>query len=467
MPYTEVLLINAKSWQGQPPSYLPYGILWIAGLLRNNGFSVALLDRNVDNRSLSEVMAKENPKIVGISCLTGPVINDAINISKIIKERHKDVTLVWGGIHPTIFPRHVLVQPYVDYVISGEGEFPLLELARYLRYGEGKLEQIKNLGYKLGKELILNENRDFIDLNILPNPGWDLVDIKKYIQKKFYSNKVITLNTSRGCPWRCAFCYNQAVNHRRWRGISAEKVVEHMEYLESNYGIRGFQFYDDEFDVDEKRVLKMCDILIKKKKRYSFGHFSRVNHIKTERLRKEKEAGLRFIEFGIESGSDRMLEFIEKDQTVEMTKNAFTICRNAGVKSGALFMLGLPDESEAEVIETKDLADSLGAHQTIATIFKPYPATRLYDYCVSKNLFKLPDNLEEQGRIYSLGDFSLNVSRVRIDVLRSIYNHFALKSVINEIINCLAVGNFSLIFYYLKHRLGRFGTLFRQVLNLK
>lgn len=447
------MLINAKSWGGRPPSYLPYGILWIAGLLRQEGLSVDVLDRNVDDRDLTGILETARPRVVGVSCLTGPVIDDAIRVSCTVRDFAKDAAVVWGGIHPTIFPEHVLRQGYVDYVVSGEGEYPLLELSRALLFRDGSPEKIANLGYKVNNQLVFNQNRDFIDLNALPMPAWDLVKIDRYIQKKFYSNRVITLNTSRGCPWRCAFCYNQAVNKRRWRGISAEKIVEQMEHLELNYGIKGFQFYDDEFDVDERRVFEMCGLLKKRGRRYAFAHFSRVNHINPERLAAEKEAGLRFIEFGIESGSERMLAFIEKDQTTEMIRRAFSMCRKAKVKSGALFMLGLPDETEKEAWQTKKLVDSLGAHQTIATIFKPYPATKLYDYCVRHGLFRLPEDLQGQGRIYGLGDFSLNVSRVPMETLRRIYNYFALKSIVNEILNCLYFGNFTLLGYYLRHRL--------------
>lgn len=239
---------------------------------------------------------------------------------------------------------------------------------------------------------------------------------------------------------------------RRWRGISAEKIVEHMEYMDLHYNINGFQFYDDEFDVDEKRVLKMCELLISRGKKYRFGHFSRVNQVNLKRLEAEKKAGLSFIEFGIESGSNEILKFIDKDQTVEVIRRAFKMCRQTRVKAGALFMLGLPGETEEQVLQTKRLVDSLKAHQTIATIFKPYPATKLYDFCVSKNLFKLPDTLEDQGEIYALGDLSVNVSRVPINKLKKIYNYFALQSIINELINCIVCGNWRLIFYYARFK---------------
>jgi radical SAM superfamily enzyme YgiQ (UPF0313 family) len=287
----------------------------------------------------------------------------------------------------------------------------------------------------------------------LPLPAWDLVDIEKYVQKKFYSNRVITLNTSRGCPHRCAFCYNQAVNKRKWRGVSAEKIVEHVEFLMNNYDIKSFQMYDDEFDVNKKRVEDFCNLIIKKNLNISFSHFSRVNFADHKRYQLEKEAGLKLIEFGIESGSPRMLEFIRKDQTVDMIKNAFQICKDIKLETGALFMIGLPSETIGDVDKTVELVYSLGGHQTICTVFKPYPATMLYDYCVENELFELPDELEKQGECYDFSDADLNMSNIPSSYLKQIYKSFMVNNIKNELLLCIKSGNIELLMYYLKNKL--------------
>jgi anaerobic magnesium-protoporphyrin IX monomethyl ester cyclase len=447
----DILLINPISWGEKSPSYLPYGLLFLAGFLRSKGFEVKIYDRNVDRRNLEKVLEEYNPDLAGISVLTGPVINDAVYISKKIKSI-KDIPLIWGGIHPTIFPQHVLKKEYIDYVILGEGELPLLELSNYLLKGAGKPENIDNLGFKKNGQIKINKIRDFIDLNTLPLPAWDLIEIEKYVQSKFYSDRVITLNTSRGCPYRCAYCYNQAVNNRRWRGVSPERIIQYIDHLQQKFGIKGFQMYDDSFDVNKGRIRDLCNLIISRQKNIYWQHFSKVNFVNIDLLRLEKKAGLRFIEYGIESGSERLLNFIDKDQTVSMIKNAYSICREIGLDAGALFMVGMPTETLDEVNQTVNLVSSLKTHQTITTIFRPYPATKLYDYCVENNLFRLPADIEEQGRIYALGDTEVNVSLVPVKYLQMVMNNFAFNNIKNEILSCIRYSNYSLLLYYIRNK---------------
>lgn len=449
----DVLLINPKSWTGRPPSYLPYGLLFIAAYLRENGYDVSIYDRNVDGRGLHEVMEMTTPKVVGLSVLTGPVIIDAVEISKKVKAMYSGVTVVWGGLHPTIFPTHVIKKDYIDFIITGEGEAPLKELLDVIQRDSGKLEDIANLVYRDNEvRIIRNPERDFIDLDSLPLPAWDLVDIPKYLQNKFYANRVLTINTSRGCPYRCAYCYNQAVNHRRWRAVKAGRIIDYIDHLQKEHDVRGFQIYDDSFDVSAKRVREFCGLLLEGKRNILWQHFSRVNFADRDLLRFEKQAGLRFIEYGLESGSPRMLEFMEKDQTTGMVTNAYGICSELNIASGALFMVGLPTETPEDVQETIRLVSSIKAHSTINTIYKPYPATRFFDYCIENDLFSLPEDIEDHGHIYGLDDTMINVSQTPSDVLSRVYDNFAFNNVKNELSLCLKHGNLGLIAYHLKNR---------------
>ncbi|MCK4325308.1 B12-binding domain-containing radical SAM protein [bacterium] len=448
----DLLLINAKS-RDVLPGYLPYGLLWIAAVVRKEGYEVRIYDRNVEKVNPKKILNRYQPKVVGISCLTGPVIDDAIETSRCIKRESQKIPIVWGGLHPTIFPYHVLKKEYVDYIIAGEGEYPVLELLGHLLKKEGKLEEIRNLGYKEKEGIRLNPQRDFIDLNKLPLPAWDLVSMKKYYQSKFYANRIVTLNTSRGCSFRCTFCYNQAVNRRKWRGMSAEKIIEHIKFLRSRYSIHGFQIYDDDFDANKKRLIKFCNLLLKEKEKILWQHFSRVNYARADILRLEKEAGCQLIEYGVESGSQRILNFIQKDQTVFQTKEAFDICKRINFSSSALFMIGLPTETREDVNKTVSLVDSLDAFQTICTIYRPYPGTKLYDYCAQKNLFQLPDELEEQGKIYSIGDTELNLSRIPTNYLKEIHNKFTFNNILNELRSCLSQRNYRRLGGHVKNHL--------------
>jgi len=445
----DVLLINARSRSGGP-GYLPYGLLYIAAVLRENDFRVRIWDKNVDNQDLGTILSQCSPKIVGISVLTGPVILDAIEISRAIKREFNDIKVVWGGLHPTLFPQSVLAEEYVDYVVLGEGEYPLLELVEFLSGDKHRLEDIANLGYKVGREIRLNKMREFIDLDKLPMPAWDLVDMNKYYIYRFYAKRTVTMNTSRGCPFRCSFCYNQAINKRRWRGISAGKVAEQIRFIKDKYHIQGILFYEDDFEANRKRLQELCNILINEKMGITFEHYSRVNYAKEERLALEREAGLKLISYGVESGSPRMLEFIKKDQTVAQIQEAFQICDDLGIAAAASFMIGLPTETIEELNSSMSLANSLHAHNIFPMVYTPYPGTELFDYCINEKLFELPAILADQGRAYTADEANINVSPIPSKYLEQVKARLFLYNRLNEVKACIKYKNYRTLSSYVK-----------------
>ncbi len=446
---TDVLLVNPRSFSRRL-SYLPYGILYIAGFLRSKGFAVEIYDSNVEDRDLQDVLMKSNPKIIGFSVLSGPCISDAVKKSQLVKDVVKDTFIVWGGIHTTIFPDHVLKQPYVDYIVMNEGEQPMAELCERLLNNNLEMSDILNVGYKKNGKIIKNKLRPFIDLNEIPFPAWDLVPMERYIHNKFYSNRVTTLHTSRGCPWSCSYCYNESVNFRKWRGMSAEKVLAQVLHVKEKYGIKGIQFDDDEFDANPQRVIEFSNLLLEKNVRIKWSHFSRTNVANEERYKLAKKAGCRFVEFGVESGSERILQLIRKGQDVNCIKNAFDICHKVGLKAGAMFMVGMPTETKEDVDKTVSMVASLKAHQVINSVYRPYPGSKLFDSCVQSGQFKLPDDLEEQGKVFNIGSTDINVSNVDTEYLQSIHDMFTLNNIINAVKSSLVNRNWEMLGYYMQ-----------------
>lgn len=444
MPEVDALLINPISARALP-AFVPHGLLYIAAYAIKKGYRVAVYDRNTEALDIGEAINKYKPRLVGLGCLTGTVISDAIDVCRQIRRIDPSIKIAWGGIHTTLYPDSVLREDFVDFVIIGDGEEAFSYLIKKATGGDADLTSIDNLGYKQDSQLKYTR-RSFVDMNTLAQPAWQLIDVEKYIRRKFYAKRVLTINTSRGCPYKCAFCCVPSVHLGKWRAVSAETITENLKHLKSEHGIDGFQVDDDEFDIDRNRVLKLCDLMEQNKLNLKWSHFSRINIVREDVLRREKECGLRLIEFGVESGSERMLKFLDKGQTVEMIKNAYSICGKLRLKTSALFMIGLPTETEEELGETVKLIKGLNPHITIATIYRPYPGSELFNYCSSKGLFKYADNLEDVPRIYE--EF-VNTSKIPDGLVLKVKRRFDLNNIYQEIVFILARMKLGFLLYYL------------------
>ncbi|MFA5089678.1 MAG: radical SAM protein [Candidatus Omnitrophota bacterium] len=448
MPDIDALLINPISAR-VIPAFVPHGLLYIAAYAIRRGYKMRIYDRNTEEADLGNVLKGTNPKVVGLGCLTGTSIDDAIRVSKEVRNINPAIKIVWGGIHTSLYPESILKEDFVDFVVVGDGEEAFCGIMDCMIGNSKSLEAVDNLGYKVNGQLKYNK-QSFVDPSDLPQPSWHLIDVKKYMRRKFYAKKTLTINTSRGCPYKCAFCCVPKVHQGKWRAISAEKIVENLKFLRDNYKIDGFQVDDDEFDIDRERVLRFCDLLQGNGLRLKWSHFSRINILKEEVLRREISCGLSLIEFGVESGSPRMLKFLNKAQTVEQVRRAYVVCRKLHIKTSALFMVGLPTEEVGDLKETVRLIKQLNPHLTICTIFKPYPGTEFFDYCIDKGLFRYPDKIEEIGCAYNL---NINVSTIPDKTIYGIKRHFDFNNIYQEILSSVFTGNFGLIVYYFRFRL--------------
>ncbi len=448
MPEINALLINPVSAL-TTPAFIPHGLLYIASFAIKRGYGISIYDRNVEGDGLELVLERFRPRVVGMGCLTGTVINDAVAVSRRIRSFDPSIKIVWGGIHTTLYPDSVLQNDFVDFVVVGDGEMAFSGLLDVIIGDNGPIESVDNIGYK-DENRIEYTKRSFLNLDGLPQPAWHLIRVENYLRRKFYAKRVITINTSRGCPYKCSFCCVPSIHMGKWRAVGAEAIVDNLLYLKNTYGIDGFQVDDDEFDIDRSRVLKLCDLLERNKLNFKWSHFSRINIAREDVLRREKECGLSLIEFGVESGSERMLKFLNKGQTIEQIKKAYLVCRKLSLKTSALFMVGLPTETPGELKHTVRLIKQLNPHLTICTPYKPYPGTELFEYCIKNSIFQYPRDLEEVGGAYSR---DINVSRVPEAMIHKFKRYFDRNNIFQEIVNCVFTANFGLFVYYIKHNL--------------
>jgi anaerobic magnesium-protoporphyrin IX monomethyl ester cyclase len=390
----------------------PFGILYLADVLEKAGFSLRLVHEEGTKsniQALVDLVSREGPSLVGFSVVTGPSILPSLEASAEIKKRY-DVPIVWGGLQPTLLPEMALEKDCIDLLVIGEGEETVVELARVLSQRGIKvdeLEKVAGIAFRDNGRVVYTRPRPFVkDLDDI-HAAWHHLDIERYIRAEIYiasdwgdgGNRATAINTSRGCPWRCGFCYNQAVNKRSFRAQSAARVISDIQDLRDRYDISGIRFSEDHFFSDRQRAMEII-----RNTGVPWSATIRVDDLVRggdDFVKGLAENHCAILRCGVESGSQRVLDMIQKDISLDQIREAVRLCEKHGVRIGFLFLLGFPGESWAEVCETLDLIDELeGASENIIValpaIFCPFPGTPLLDVAVEHG-FKLPTSLEEWG----------------------------------------------------------------------
>jgi len=396
----------------------PFGILYLADSLEKAGFTVRLVHEmgtETNIRSLVELVSAEKPLFVGFSTLTGPPLLPTMQASRAIKET-MPVPVVWGGLHPTMLPEQTLLNDFIDIVGIGEGERTIVELAKVLRehgMDPGELAKVSGIAFKSDGKVIRTRPRPFIkDLDDL-HLAWHHVDIGRYFRSgkhyytdvgsQFWGEKIAAILTSRGCPWRCKFCYNQFVNKRTFRPQSVQRVIRDIQHYRERYGITAIIFEDDCFFANKERALEIvrhigipwsCSIRANYLAKWGDDFVRELSRYNCAELR-----------IGAESGSQRVLDMMNKDITVDQIRVAAQLCLKHGIKVSLGFMVGIPGESWSDVLQTLDLMDELekmgsGIAVTGPCIFTPYPGTPLFELAVEHG-FSPPTSLQQwSGRVF-------------------------------------------------------------------
>lgn len=388
---------SGDMWKIFNPRVYPIGLTLLASFIREKGFSSSILDCEVlqikpDN--IRDYLPSSAPKFIGITAFT-QTINNALEIAKIVKEKYLNVKVIIGGVHATFTPEETLSSNYIDYVIRGEGEYSLLEILL-----DKPLEKIKGIAFKKNGKVFINSPREIIsDINILPFPAYDLLQIEKYdyfkIGGRDYNKPIATIVTSRGCPGQCSYCSSNYLGDRiRFR--SAEKIIEEIVFLQKNYNIRDIEFMDDNFTTDRKRVKEFCRLVLKNNLDLTWHCFSRADTVDLETLKEMKKAGCETIHYGLESAVPQILKNINKKISFQKAKEAVLLTKKMGLKVRLSIMIGNPGETEKMVQETIKYAISLDPYQLFVFITTPFPGTKMLRWAKENNLTINP-NLSDYG----------------------------------------------------------------------
>lgn len=359
----------------------PTGLMYVASSLINAGHSVKIIDAEVDDLGLPQIMKeimKFNPDVVG----TGATTPDFCFANRILKETkdalHETITII-GGAHATALPTDVLIENnHIDFVVRYEGEITTTELINALENGK----DIKNIGgvsYRnKDGEIRHNPNRELVDVDEIPWPARDLLDQKKYLYPAPGKGMctVTTVQASRGCPYRCAFCYRMFGHKVRFR--TTKLVADEIEYCVNNYNVKFIYFIDDTFTLIKRRVIELCDEIMHREIDITWFCLARADTLDTELLSKMKKAGCVKISMGVESGNQRILDGINKGTTLQQYTKGYRLLKRFGFETRGSFILGLPHETIETIMQTINFAKELDLDRAFFHIFTPYPGTELY-----------------------------------------------------------------------------------------
>lgn len=403
----KIILVQPENGLNET-AYAPLGLISLAAYVRGD-FEVEIIDLRFDPvERLYESVIKNQPLAVGFSMLTGSCIKQVLAVSDKIKQLDGNVKIVVGGIHPTFFPEQTAADPRIDFVVVNEGEKPFLELLQSLA-GDRQAADIKGLVWKTPAGAVrANPPADnFLNMDSLPVPAWDLIDVGRYIKglSSVPGERVLDFYTSKGCPFPCSFCYNLRFNRRQWRARSAERAVEELAMLNKKYGVNYFIIHDDNFVVDRARALKFAELIKARGLEIKYSVDSRIDYFDYEFFKKLKDSGLCELRVGCESGSNRVLrEVIQKGITAEQTVRAVEIAKSLDLKLILSFVIGWPTETVAERQATIDLIMKLQKIHNKAAIYPlwiyiPYAGTTLFEKAVELG-FRSPQSLEEWGNYF-------------------------------------------------------------------
>ncbi|TET33903.1 MAG: B12-binding domain-containing radical SAM protein [Planctomycetota bacterium] len=398
------LLVNVPTYESAYHSFQdfiamvpPIGLTSIAAVIENMGYEVKILDATAENLTFAQTLKKtvaESPDYVGATTMTATmdIIGEYFSQLRI---RLPDVITFVGGPHASAVPEKTLEQfSGIDIAVIGEGEETITELMPVLENGDTP-DKVKGVAFRKDNQIILTEQRPPIhDLGKLPMPAYHLLNFRLYRSYGWnawvngYRSPLGVVFMGRGCFGKCNFCAAHSVFGRGLRFFPPERIKTEIDLLMANYRPRILYFQDDTFTANRKMVNIVCDYMIEKgyTRRVEIMVSSRVDVMHLPSLKKMRKAGVRWICFGVESGSQPILDRMNKNTTIGQIRAAFTMAREAGLHVAGNYMIGHVDETWETAMETINLACELKQEYASFAIALPFPGSELYQYCLDNEV---------------------------------------------------------------------------------
>lgn len=384
----------------QEDNAFPLGISYLAAVLKKEGVDVKICCQDIFHYSNEELaklfLENQNYDLIGIGFLAARFKETIVDLCATVNKFKKNAWLVLGANGPTPIPEYVLEKTKADIIVMGEAEETITELLRY-KLENRDLSQIKGIAYRNNGNTVINERRELIrDLDSIPFPEWSLFPMERYttclrLYHTSKDDKTLGISTSRGCINRCNFCY------RMEKGIrfrSIENVIKEIKILKERYGITYFQIRDELFIFSKKRIFEFYEALKKNNLKIKFHCSARVDIFDEEIAICLKKSGCTFLNFGMESSDQQVLNLIKKNTTVEQNIKAAEITKKIGIGLGLNFIWGNKGDTEESLRNNVKLIKKYNTYDQIRTIrpVTPYPGCELYYEAIEKGLLTGPED---------------------------------------------------------------------------
>ncbi|MAF37075.1 hypothetical protein CL622_08230 [archaeon] len=378
------------------PKSEPLSLLYIATYLNQHGHQAEVLDCEAEGISYEELEGKFREgkyDVVGVAMMTA-MYSQAVGVCEIAKKINPNTKVIVGGSHPSLRPKEtVQEQASIDIAAVGEAEVTFKELLDAFAE-KMTLSEVKGIVYKVEEGTVIQtEERDKIqDLDFFPIPDRNLIKMELYRPSVSYYKRLpaYTMVTTRGCPYRCTFC---ATAKSGYRMHSTQRVIEEIRMLVERFGAKEILFRDDTFTLNRERTIELCDAIIASglHEKVIWDCITRANLIDLELVNKMKEAGCCGMHFGVEGGTQKLIDGIQKDSTLEIIKEAFKVCKKVGIETRGYFMIGLPGSTKEDDLATIAFAKEINPDWAQFTLCTPYPGTQMFDEVLAKGEIKSQD----------------------------------------------------------------------------
>lgn len=378
-------------------------------------------------KEIKRTVSKINPDIVGLTFTTFDY-DSALNVAKIVKQINDEIITVVGGHHVNALPVETMKERFFDIGIVGEGEFTMLELVEALSKGK-KVNKIRGIVWRKNKRIFKTKPRPLIkNLDALPFPARDLL-----INKGRYPPHVMgNMITSRGCPYSCNFCTTPVMYGNAIRLRSAKNVFGEMEKVNSDYNTLFFTFHDDLCTFNRRRIIELCNLIKENKLDVMWTCITRADLLDKDLIEKMKSAGCFGISIGVESGSQEILNKIQKQIDVDRLKQVSKMIKEMDINLHLFFSVGHADETENSLKMTERMINELNPDTLNVARVNPFPSTKIYKDAIKENRFVFKNWHDYHMRLMHLDDdtFRKHFLRMRSQVYRR--NLFGIKKMITS-----------------------------------